>query len=65
MRARLSCMCYAVVCCACSVLSDVLLQPVLDACSENVMAVLCALNKADTSSGRDMFYEPTFTACDW
>jgi hypothetical protein len=54
-----------VLCCACSVLSDVLLQPVLDACSENVMAVLCALNKADTSSGRDMFYEPTFTACDW
>jgi hypothetical protein len=43
----------------------VLLQPVLDGSTENVMAVLCALNKADTSSGRDIFYEPTFTTSDW
>ena len=49
----------------CSVLSDVLLQPVLDGASENVMAVLCALNKADTSNGRDIFWEPTFTTSDW
>jgi hypothetical protein len=46
-------------------LSDVLLQPVLDGTTENVMAVLCALNKADTSDGRDIFYEPTFTPSDW
>ncbi len=49
----------------CSVLSDVLLQPVLDGHTDNVMAVLCALNKADASDGRDIFYEPTFTPSDW
>jgi hypothetical protein len=43
----------------------VLLQPVLDGSTENVMAVLCAFNKADASSGRDIFYEPTFTTSDW
>lgn len=61
-------LCHMLCCCvvpSCSVLSDVLLQPVLDANTDNVMAVLCALNKADTSDGRDMFYEPTFTASDW
>lgn len=49
----------------CRVLSDVLLQPVLDASTDNVMAVLCAFNKADPSDGRDIFFEPSFTASDW
>lgn len=57
--------CFVLSAVLCSVLSDVLLQPVLDGSTDNVMAVLCALNKADASSGRDIFYEPTFTPSDW
>ena len=51
--------------CACSTLSGVLLQPVLDPVTDSVMGVLCAFNKADVSDGRDIFYEPTFTPSDW
>lgn len=46
-------------------LSAVLLQPVLEAVSNSVMGMVCVLNKADPSDGRDIFFEPTFTPSDW